>query len=206
MLESIPKSRLMLYIAILGLLPLVVVGLHFIGQNTEITGFEQRIESLRSKAITNQRKQSINQAVMDHYKNADHIYIDKYLETLTFLGPEVAHLKKLISNKNFAGDETVKRRLDKLTGPDNKLLFTFGQVVSYPNFTETTINLQKPVEVNLQDIQKILALTEGVEIGDAKPAPDRPQILVTDFKIEKKEENKNEVFLLNMKLLKREYL
>lgn len=57
------------------------------------------------------------------------------------------------------------------------------------------------------DIQKILAKIEGVETNGFTAGPYRPHFIISDFKIEKKQAHPDsEVFLLNLKLLKREYL
>lgn len=144
--------------------------------------------------------------VREHFRGADHFYIDKHLETLSFLESEAETLQKLVNNKYFAGDENVKKRLEFILGPSNDLLFSEGNVQSYPFFQETISSLVHPVEVNLEDLKEILALVEGSQIGPYKPGPNRPQLIIIDFKLDRKEATeKNEVFLLNMKLLKREY-
>jgi len=206
-MSEIPKNRLILYIMLIGLLPLIVVGLLFWSKKGELDQLENQIQFVQQLALTKQRKQSINLAAHDQFKNADHFYLDKNLETLTFLQPEIESLRTLMENKNFAGDENLTKRLEKLQGKENKILFSGGQVLAYPTFQESILSLTNPVEVNTQDLGEILAKTEGIEIGDHKPGPKRPQLIVIDFKIESKDtSNKNEAYLLNMKLLKREYL
>ena len=60
--------------------------------------------------------------------------------------------------------------------------------------------------MNLNDLKKVLALIEGQPIGDNKSGPNKPQLIITDFKLDKKEiTDKNDILLINMKLLKREY-
>ncbi len=63
-----------------------------------------------------------------------------------------------------------------------------------------------PVEVNVSDLKKILTLIEGRKIGEFETGPQKPQLMILDFKLEKKNiRENNEVFDLNMKLLKREF-
>ncbi len=57
----------------------------------------------------------MNLAVRQHFREADHFYIDKYLETLTFLEPEIEILQKISNDKGFANDDRIKKRLDYLT-------------------------------------------------------------------------------------------
>lgn len=206
-LRDIPKNRLILYIIILGFIPPLLVGIHLWTQKAALDQLQTKLEFVQHTALTKQTKQAINQAAHGKFKDADHFYIDKNLETQIFLHPEIKTLRNLTDNKNFAGDEQLTKRLEKLTGKENKLLFTGGQVHSYPSFQESTLTLAHPVEVNSQDIQKILAITEGIPIGKYQPGERQPQLIILDFKIDRKDvSGGNEVFLLNMKILKREYL
>ena len=60
------------------------------------------------------------------------------------------------------------------------------QVQSNHFFQETAETLVHPVEVDVTDIRKILAKAEGIEIDPFIPGPNRPLLLITDFKIDKK--------------------
>lgn len=207
MLDKIPQSRLVLYGLFLGFLPVIFVGVNIWSQVRDIDEISNTIEYVEGMAMSYKKRQAVNLAVRNHYRDADHFYIDKQLEVLSFLEPEVDALEKIINNKNFAGDPNIKKRLEQLTGPTNSLVFTEGVVQSFPLYQETTETLIHPIEVNVDDIQKILTKTEGVDMGPYKVAQNRPQLIVLDFRIDKKShENENEVFILNMKLLKREYL
>lgn len=207
MLNKIPQSRALLYIFLAGLLPLFIAFVHFMSQRTQLRELENTLETVQHMAFIKEKKQSTNIAVREHFRDADHFYIDKHLETLVFLEPEIESLQKLINDKNFSDNEQIKKRLETLTGTGNSLIFTEGVVQSFPLFQETAETLVHPVEINISDLQKILAKVEGVDIGSYSPGPNRPQLLVIDFKIDKKKvSEKNEVFVLNMKLLKREFL
>lgn len=207
MFQNIPQSRLIIYVLVLGLIPIGIAWFNFSNKKMYIQNVINQTEYLTDETHIREKKQAVNIAVREHYKNADHYYIDKYLETLKFLQPEIDTLQVLSNNKNFAGDENVKQRIEFLNEGANQLLFTEGSVQSFPNFQETVANLVHPVEVNVNDIKEILTLTEGVEMASHKAIPERPQILFLDFKIDRKEIYKNnEVYILNMKILKREFL
>lgn len=206
MFQNIPKSRLLLYFLLIGLLPLVIAVINFVGKQQQVNAMRQTVMDMKDMAFIRDRKQAVNMAVRTHFRDADHFYIDKYLETLNFLEPEIEGLQKLLTNKNLADDDVIKKRLEYLTGPGNSMVFSEGVVQSSPVFQETTETLVHPVEINGTDLQKILAKIEGLEIGTFSPAPHRPQLVILDFKLDRKSINdKNEVFLLNLKLLKREF-
>ncbi len=207
MFANIPQSRLLLYAMLLGLIPLLLAAGNFMHQQNKISTVENQLLLIGDMAATQKKRQAVNIAVRNNFRDADHFYIDKHLETLDFLEPEIESLQKVLDNKNFADDENIKKRLDFLTGPQNDLIFTEGVVQSTPIFQETTETLVHPVEVNVDDIRALLAKIEGIEIGKEGPNPNRPELIILDFKIEKKRvTEKNEVFLLNLKLLKREFL
>lgn len=206
MLKNIPRNRLLLYGLLIGFLPLILVITNFYSQADNLDSLENVIRSVEDKALIREKKQAINMAVIDHYHEADHFYIDKYLETLIFLEPEIESLQKLVDNKNFAFDDTIKKRLEQLTNGNN-LVFTEGVVQSYPQFQETTETLVHPVEVNVDDILEMLSRIEAIDLGPYSPPPNPPQLLILDFKMDRKSiSEKNESYNLNLKLLKREFI
>jgi hypothetical protein len=205
-LSKVPLQRQILYVMSFGLLPVLLVGLCLLGDYANISGLFSTIEEVQYLTSVKEAKQSYNIAIRNHYREADHFYIDKYVESLTFLEPEVEHLQKITTHKNFTEDESIKQRLEFLTNT-NHLIFAEGVVQSYPTFQETVESLVHTVEVNSNDLQKILATIEGIAMGSYAPGPSRPQLMITDFKLDKKKmTDGSEVFALDMKLLKREFI
>ena len=204
-MKHIPFQRLWWYLVILSTLPLFLTGFLFLKRWEIGEAIERQLLQVREAALAKNQKQALNAAVRRCFQEADHFYIDKYLETLTFLEPEIDSLQKVLAQKNVVIDESLKKRFSFLES-GNKMVFSEGVVQKYPSFQETVETLVQPVEVYPEDIQTILARIEGVVIGPHQPGPGRPQLIVTEFKIDKKKINdKNEVYLLNVKLLKREF-
>ena len=207
MFKNIPQQRLFLYLMLAGLVPVIIAWFGFSAQLDTVSLLEKRLWSVQEQAYNRERKQSTNMAVIHHFRDADHFYIDKNLETLTLLEPEIESLNGMLSNPNFPEDENVKKRLEILTGPGNSMIFTEGVVQSTPLFQEVTETLVHPVEVNVENLQTILCRIEGISIKGCTPPPNRPQLIILDFKLERKDiSEKNQVFSLNLKLLKREFL
>ncbi|KAF3362576.1 hypothetical protein PHSC3_000815 [Chlamydiales bacterium STE3] len=207
MLQNIPFQRLLIYAMVLCLIPFLFVVFQFYSKLNSVADLETQLEKVQHLALVQEKRQANNLTVISHFKDADHFYIDKNLETLTFLEPEVEALQKIVSHKNFPDDEVIKKRLEFLTGSGNSLKFSEGVVQTFPQFQETTETMIHSVEINIEDLQKILTRVEGVAVGPFEPSPNRPQLIVLEFKLDKKKAaDKNEVFLLNMKLLKREFL
>lgn len=204
-LNQIPQSRLIAYILLLGLLPIIFVIFQFYFTSYEVASLDDDLQMTIERAIVKEKRQENNKAVIDHYQNADRFYIDKYIESIQLLQPEIEALGKISRQNNFIENEAVTNRLRELKG-NNKLVFAEGVVQTNPSFTETPETLVKPVEVDLNDLQNILAKIEGIDMGPYQPGPNPPQLLITEFKLEKKTAGEdNEVFSLNLKLLKREF-
>lgn len=203
MLDNIPQNRIILYIMILGLIIPILAFMNFTNAKGTLDSLSKGIEEIQTRAFVTERKQAVNKAVIEEYLNGDRFYVDKTLEKLTLLEPEKNTLQKVTENKNYVGDEAINRRLAFLKGKENQMLFTEGVVINYPRFQETLLTLAKPVEVSVDDIRTILSLIEAPN-PSAMPPP--PQLLITDFTLDRKTvSEKNEVFLLNLKILKREF-
>lgn len=211
-MNTIPVNRVVIYSLLLGILPLLFVVFLFFSERSQLREIQSSLEYIQDQAVLKERKQALNVAVRQHFREADHFYIDKQIETLTFLEPEIEMLQKISNDKGFANDDRIKKRLEFLTNTGNasngnELVFSEGVVQSYPLFQETVETLVHPVEINAKDLQKILARIEGVEMGGVKSGSNPPQLFITEFKLEKKNiHDKNEVFQLNLKLVKREFL
>lgn len=206
-MKNIPQGRALIYIMILCLLPSFAIGFYLWTSYGALENLDQKMDMVRDQAFVKEKRQAVNQSLRSHFKEPDQFYIDKQLETLTFLDQETEALQKIFQQKNMPEDETTRKRLEFLTGPGNSISFTEGVVQNYGSFQETTETLSHPIEVNSKDISKILSRIEGVSFNGEELPTGRPQLIVLDFKLEKKKAtDKNEVFQLNMKLLKREFL
>ena len=208
MLAGIPQKRLMLYLLVLGLIPIVLAAMSSSSTKTAARAAASRVQLLHEKAILADTREASNKAVVELYRNADHHYIDKYIESIPLLQAEIQGLEALLSGDEVAVDERLSTRLKHLK-EDNRLVFTEGNVVSYPSFQETLETLGHAVEVNGDDIAAILSRVEGTSVGDYEAGPGRPQLIITKFHLERKGDAKSgatsEVFVLNMQVLKREY-
>lgn len=196
---SIPFSRLVIYLMVLGLLPLVFVGYHFFSQKQQWNLVNQQIFSVREIAEGKIRKQHLNTLVREKFSDFDQFYLNHHLETLSFLRHEKESLEKVIQNPAFTGNEAIEKRHLFLTGPANRIQFTEGASQNGEGFVETIEIMSHPVEIDDQDLKEILNRIEGIR-------PGKPQLIISDFKLVRKAlSGGNEVFETHLKLLKREY-
>jgi hypothetical protein len=204
MFRDIPQSRLQLYIIIIGLLPCFVVLSTTLSRQQTLSEYRQQVAFIQDKGLTKQNKQALNRRVRASISDADHFYIDKHLETLVFLQPEIQMLEKAAEATGIADNQAVKQRLEYLKS-ENRIQFTEAAVQTFDGIQEVGETLIQPVEINLFDLQKLLVNIEGRTIAGLEPPAGRPQLIVLDCRIEKKIIIEgHETLSLFLKLLKRE--
>jgi len=205
-MSNIPKNKLLIYLIALSFLPLIIVFFYHSSQSSYLNTLNLRAQKVHNRLLTEKDKLTSNAAISQRHQKADPHFVNSSLEALPLLEEETEALRKILDNPAFPESALTKKRLDFLQGMDNKLIFTEENIQTYPHFKETTEKLRRAVEIDLNDLYKILAKVEGVKIKLHSPDPLSPQLIITHFKLErKKKSHKNEVFLLNLKLLKREF-
>jgi hypothetical protein len=204
--SGIPISRAILYFLLLGAIPLFCVFFAYSSQ----CDLQQSLHMRLSEAciqVTNQNyKECYSKLIRQTFQDKDHFYLEKQVGTITPLSQEITALQKMLAGGFHPDEEAMRRRLTILTGPENALTFSESAEKSYAALKETQVQLSRSVEVDIQDVRKILARIEGVQIGPDEANASRPHLIITDFKIDKKKGLHSEVYLLNLKILKREYL
>jgi hypothetical protein len=185
------------------LLPFLYLLFHFFTRLQELETLEEEIVRVEKKASHFQEWQQKESSFLTSLKNSDHFYIDKHLETLVFLETEAKKIEALLLENDQ--DEGLKKRAQFLTQPTNHLLFAEERIRQHEPFQEAEEKQQHPVEMNEEDLKKLLSLIEGVTIWPYGPKENRPQLIITDFQLTKKELSSQEnVFVINLQLLKRE--
>jgi hypothetical protein len=175
----------------------------FLGDMQKLEQIEENIERIHLKKIHLEEVQLKESTLLSSLKNPDPHYLDKHLETLTFLFPEIKKLETLqLENTE---DEQIAKRLQFLKEGGNRLVFSEEQIRTHELFRETEEKQQHPIEVNEEDLKKLLCLIEGITIWPYGPKEARPQLIIKDFKLTKKElPHQEKVFNVAMQLIKRE--
>lgn len=204
-LLSVPLSKKMVWILfVLAPLPFFLLGAQFFYQLQSLEGLEKRWSFLHQKAKTLNLSQKKESLLLASLKYPDPHYIDQQLETLTFLLPEIKKLEAMQSD--LLKTEGIKNRLQFLK-KGNCLHFTEEAIRTNTLFRETEEKQQRPVELNEEDLKKVLCLIEGITIWPYGPKENRPQLIIRDFRLSKKEISPQEKsFIVSMQLIKREYL
>lgn len=204
-MSKIPPGRLLAYLIVLGLIPLFFAGMHFFYQKKKLNAQEAMIDALCQKFVLEREKQELNEIIYCHYQNADRLYIEEKLETLSFLNQEREKVNQLLELEIFKDNALFQKRLNFLLGKQNRLIFVEGKVEAFPYFKEILLNLSHPVEIESQDLKTILEKIEPP--FESLSSSQCPHFIITDFKLErKKQDEQSELFKLDLKLLKRDYL
>ena len=166
---------------------------------------EEEMERIHARTVSAQEVQRRESSLLASLRNPDPHYLDKNVETLTFLLPEVKKLE-LIQLEN-PEEEQIGKRLQYLKEGGNRLVFSEEQIRANEIFREIEEKQQHPVEMNEEDLKKLLCLIEGITIWPYGPKEGRPQLIINDFRLSKKELSSQEkVYVVSIQLIKRENL
>jgi hypothetical protein len=205
--RHIPPQRLLIYLLILGMIPAICVVCFNLREHRRVQEANAALESLRLHLAAWQRKEMFNHAVRNHHRGADHYYVDKYLESLSWCQREVEELGRLIDDDPSLPDRELLERREFLEGPENQLRFAEGGVESYAHIRETEEKLVHPVELAQEDLSLLLARLEGTGKEALPLLQAMPQILITDFRLQRRTTRvDNEVYLVELQFIKREFL
>lgn len=192
-----------LYLLIAALAPLVGIALFYAHEVSMCTQAKEEIRAAAKMLELQQKRQHLNRCARATFVGADHFYIDKQLETLSFLNKEEEEIKLLLKTEKGLPDKAILERLKWLG--KNHLQFSEGSVQTFGGVTETLEELVGAVELDGEDLMSLLTRIEGVSWRGQLPPEGRPQLLITDLQLERKERGGSEVFDLHLKVLKREF-
>jgi len=203
--KNIPQERVVLYLLLLGLLPLCFVGYSYNSKRDLQTSLNEGLDSA-CLIVTSRNQKELHNRISRHiFQNKEKMYLTKEIESITPLHEEAESLQKFSSCGFHPEDEAIRKRIQFLTSNENKLVFTEGQEKRFGGFSETLCSLAHPIEVNLSDLKKIISRIEGVTVAPEKPSESRPQLIISEFRLDKKRAILNDVFVLHLKVIKREY-
>lgn len=139
---------------------------------------------------------------LTRYSHCEPYFIDHSLESYLFLQTHLKDLKAMQNHPACQNREAVLRRIAFLEGPENRLSFAEENIRSSKRIKETEERLLHPVEIETEDLDRLLSWIEDVPVGRYLPSPHSPQFLIQDFSLSRKEDA---VYELNISLLQREF-
>jgi hypothetical protein len=163
---------------------------------------EQTFDAAALRGRSALEKRMEKERFLRRYSDFEPYFIDQQLESLPLLQRELAELQIKKNHPACSDYGSVCRRIEWLQGPENRLAFAEENIRSSQRIKETEERLLHPVEVDVDDLERLLSLIEGAPIGQYTPHPRSPQLLIEDFILSKKD---RAIYELNLTLIKREF-
>jgi len=195
------QSKALTFLACLPVLlsfSLVLIKTHNLEQ------LQEKMESLHLKAKSSFLKREFKNTFIKKYQNSDPYFLSKQLESLSFNLSEKKALNSFLSHTAFHQSFSLKNRLAFLKSSKNTLSFKEENISSNSFFKETEEIQQNPVELDINDIKKILSLVEEVSFENILPLDNTPFMIIKNFELTKK--NSSSFVLENMFIIKRDFI
>ncbi len=188
------------------LLPVLLTGGYLFTQHANLLSLEDRFADAAKKGKISIERKLRAEHFVKWYSNADPYFLDRQIESLSFLLKERRQIHSLLNHPAVSQKETLQERLRFLAGGQNRLAFAEETIRSSSQIKETEEKQRHPVQVDESDLAHLCALIEDVSIGSFDPLPQMPQLLFLDFKIKKIQTPfHSEIYELESELLKREW-
>lgn len=185
------------------LVPIICATFYLFFQILELQELENRFIYSTKKGKSAIEKKRNKEQFLRRYSSYTPYFINQYIESLNFLDKEKQELITLLNHPAVLNKKILKERLSFLSGETNRLLFAEEKVRSSTKIKETEEKQRHPVQVDEKDLEKLLSLIEDVS---SEPL-NSPQLIIRNFQLKKKETSlRNEIFEVEMELLKREWL
>lgn len=169
---------------------------------SELNKVEQYLIAMQSKIMKYNLVKERETSFFNQIEVADPNFIQKQLEPIVFLDPEIKKLQALSSY--VKEDEELDHRLLFLKN-ENHLRFLEKDFRQDSKIKETEYQIAKPLQLDKENLKQLLSLIENRKVDSFTPPPGSPQITIKEFYLEKKEIAKDsEVFEVSMSIIKRE--
>lgn len=163
---------------------------------------KNKLTYLQSIAVNSLDTRKKTKNFIEKFMAYDKFFIDNNLENLKFLQSEKNTLDKLSRHPAFCNNSHIKKRIDFINSGQNMLKFAEETVIQTALVKETDESQINTIEIDENDLQKILLIIELSQFESALSHLRAPQLIIKKFVLNKEKEN---VFHLNLKIIKREY-
>lgn len=151
------------------------------------------------------QSQKSRNAFLKTYRRVDPNFLNHRAEPLLFLQSEIDALKVIYGHPTFQSCPAIKERLDYLTKGKNRLVFLETNREMSSLVEESYFEQSAPIQVDGDDIKKILSTIEGLPIAPYETIiTDRPQLIIHRFDLKRSESLERESYYLEMNLIQRE--
>lgn len=151
-------------------------------------GLRQAEEIVRGLEVKGRRFEKIleaKKAFKERYGRADENFLANRVETIQPLQKDTDLLKSVVSSKaNVSSCPFLEERLEKFCKGENTISFALTFEREGSSYKESKWKLRRPVLMEFKELTKLLALIEGIDIGDESlDVSLRPQLTVEKLHI-----------------------
>lgn len=192
---------------LLMLSPLIFTAAMIYMEKSSFQELEDRFAAAVRKGKLAMERKAKKERFLLRYSRPDPYFLDQEIESLVFLRKEKERLQSLLHHPALPRKEPIQERLSYLAGSDNRLSFIEENIRSSARIKETEEKQRHPIQLDEEDLQKLLSLIEDLPIGSYSPNKQSPQLLIRDLKLKKLTTPLlTSVFEMELDLLKREFL
>ncbi|MBM3183745.1 MAG: hypothetical protein FJZ64_00365 [Chlamydiae bacterium] len=196
-----------LFFYLLLLLPLFFAGGYWFYKSSALQEIENRCLEIIEKEKSSLDRKKRKERFLHRYAHADPFFLDKQIESLPFLQNERSRIKALMNHPASVNKNELSERFQFIESQKNRLMFTEGKISSAASLKETEEKQRFPVQMDANDLEKVLAMIEDIKVGNYEPLKEGPQFIITDFKLVKKETPLHfDTYEVEMDLIKREWI
>jgi hypothetical protein len=195
------KRRFWLFLALL-CAPMLLAELVLTLRFFDLRKIEQSYGAAVQTARGALEKRAEKERFLARYLHSEPYFVNQTLERLPLCRDKIAKLREWAGHPACQQREAIEKRLQALEGPENRLAFAEDKVRSFGRIKESEERLLHPVELEMADLERLLALIENQQIAEFEPDPASPQLQVLDLELTLKDSS---MALTKMTLLKREW-
>lgn len=206
-MKNVAPQKLFFYTSLFAFFSLLFLISQHISEHRKLLHLEQRLTKMQESFALNGDKYAKNVSEQARYCNNALNYVENYLEPLDLLLNEQKELQKIIKHAPLSSETgKARERLNALKNAKNQISFLENGKQLSPLFKESVEKMKNPIEIDEDDLNRILSYIENVRIDNHSSPANPPQLIITDFRLKRKRANNtNETFILTMSLLKREF-
>lgn len=194
-----------LFFFVLIAFPLLGSGLFLYQEQSKINDLEERFARAARKEKSAIGRKERKERFLKRYSNADPYFIDTQIEGFSLLQNEKRLIESLLSHPAFPESKHLKERLSFIQ--QNRLSFAEDHIAASTSMKEVEEKQRHPVQMDECDLKSILCLIEDVAIDSPLELQQKPQILIKEFQLKRRETPLHtEIFEVEMDLVKREFI
>ncbi len=205
--STILRPYFALVLLVIFLLPMLFLFQNYCKKASEINALKEEFAILKPKLTRALLNCNHTSEFLERYKNTNHFYLEKYLETMQFQTQKVQCIEHLLKIPEFTSAPSLLTQLDQCRHQNNSL--RLKEVCNRVNkdIQETELKLMHPVSIGTEDLFAILSIIENKNIGDHQPEVGCPQLIFKSFDLKKTTtQDQQQIFKLDFELIKREPL